>query len=348
MKSIGQKLILISFILAIIAAGVIYIYLQSLKQPDVEIKEITTIVATDTIPPGTLITNSMIKEIQVPENSVLVDYIKDSSGIVGKYTKETILKNEGFHNSKLISTGKEDLSLRIDDNHRAVSISVTGDSGVSDLIKPGDFVDIVIYLTELKDGDKVIRPELSKIILQNIKLLAINRQLNRDENSKDEGEIPTKFLVTLSVSTSELEKLVLAENTGILKLALRPLNNSIVDETKGITGEELVADLNNETEGILQWDGPSNSINSGNSSNGDSSSNNSNSTNGGNSSNNNNNNFSDSKYISYKIKTGDTLIKISREFYGDPKKYVIIESANNIKDKNLIVTGEIIKIPVLE
>lgn len=327
MKSIGQKLILISFILAIIAAGVIYIYLQSLKQPDVEIKEITTIVATDTIPPGTLITNSMIKEIQVPENSVLVDYIKDSSEIVGKYTKETILKNEGFHNSKLISTGKEDLSLRIDGNHRAVSINVTGDSGVSDLIKPGDFVDIVIYLAELKDGNKVIRPDLSKIILQNIKLLAINRQLNRGENSKDEGEIPAKFLVTLSVSTSELEKLVLAENTGILKLALRPLSNNIVDETKGITGEELVADLNNETEGTLQWDGPSNSSNSGNSS---------------------NSNNNDSKYISYKIKKGDTLIKISREFYGDPKKYVIIEKANNIKDKNLIVTGEIIKIPVLQ
>jgi len=324
LKSIGQKLILISFVLAIIAAGVIFAYLQSLKEPKEEHKGITVLVATDTIPPGTLITDSKIKEIQVSENVIFADYIKDPSEIIGKYAKETILKNEGFHISKLISTGNEGLSLRIGNDHRAVSINVTGDSGVSDLIKPGDFVDIVIYLAEIKDGNKVIRPDFSKIILQNIKLLAIDKQLNKDENLKDGGEIPPKFLVTLLVSTSELEKLVLAENTGILKLALRPLNNDIIDETKGTTIEELLAELDNELENkaqeSLQWGNPSNSSNSNN----------------------------NEEFVNYKIKRGDTLRKISREFYGDSEKYAIIKKANNIKDGNLIITGEIIKIPVLQ
>jgi len=316
-KGIGQKLILISFGLAVIAAGVVFAYLQSLKESEVQIKETTILVAADTIPPGTLITRQMIKQIQIPDNSILIDYIDDSSEIIGKYTKETILKNEGFHIDKLIGKDEGELRLRIDSTHRAVSINVTGDSGVSDLIKPGDSVDIVVFFAEIKDGQKVIRPELSKIILQNIKLLAIDKQLNRDctlAESKENEEIPEKFLVTLSVTTTELEKLVLAENIGILKLALRPLNNDDMDETKGATWEELTAELKNRGEFSQEDNLKSNGENS-------------------------------NKFINYKVKPGDTLRKISREFYGDWKKYTIIKKANNIQDENLIITGQVIKIP---
>lgn len=319
MKSIGQKLILISFILAIIASGFVFTYLKSLKEIKEEVNETTILVASETIPPGTLITQQMVKKTQVPENSILIDYIEDSSEIIGKYTKETILQNEGFHVDKLISTNTEELSLRINDNHRAVSINVTGDSGISHLVKPGDAVDIVVYLDEKKDGDKVVRPELSKVILQNITLLAIDKQLNRYEDAKAGKEIPVNFLVTLSVSTSELEKLVLAENTGILKLALRPLRNIAIERTNGITWDELVADLDEAKDS-------SKSNSSGKS----------------------NNYGSNNEFINYKIKPGDTLVKISKEFYGDPKKYVLIKEANNINNDNLIITGEVIKIPIAQ
>ncbi|NSW89700.1 MAG: Flp pilus assembly protein CpaB [Firmicutes bacterium] len=316
MKSIGQKLILISLIFAVIAAGLVFAYLQSLKQSGEEINEITILVADNTIPAGTLITEKMIKEVHVPENSILVDYIRDYSDIVGKYTKETILKNEGFHKSKLISKGEGGLNLKIDNGYRAISINVTGDSGVSDLIEPGDFVDIIVYLAEKKDGEEVVRPDLSKIILQNVELLAIDKQLNRDDDSNYKEDIPNYFLVTLSVSTSELEKLVLAENIGILKLALRPLRDDSILETKGTTWKELVGWSGN-TGGPLQGDKQNDSSNS------------------------------NGEFVNYKVKPGDTLRKISMEFYGDPEKYVVIKKANNIQDANLIIPGEIIKIPVL-
>jgi len=316
MKSIGQKLILISFILALLAAVAVYSYLQTLKKEEIDENIITIKVAVETLPPGTLITENMILEIQVSDDSVLVDYIQDSAEIIGKYTKETILKNEGFHAEKLINKGEEDLSLRIDEDHRAVSINVTGDSGVSDLIKPGDFVDIIVYLDEKKDGDKIIRPELSKIILQNIRLLAIDKELKREEGVTNE-EIPARFLVTLSVSIKELEKIVLAENTGILKLALRPLGSVTIDETKGTTSEELIVELGESIKDSSNEKG-----NSGD-----------------------RNNNSMETFTTYRIKKGDNLRKISQEFYKDPMKYLLIKKANNIKDENLIVTGEIIKIP---
>ncbi len=85
MKSIGQKLILISLVFALLAAGLIFAYLRTLKKPGEDIREVAVPVAADTIPPGTLITGNMIKEVFLPASTILVDYIKESSDIVGKY-----------------------------------------------------------------------------------------------------------------------------------------------------------------------------------------------------------------------------------------------------------------------
>ena len=203
MKNTAQKLILISFVLALIASLTVFFYLKSLKVPDETTKNRTVLVATEAIPPRTLIEKKMIKEILVPDNSYFANYITDVSEIVGKYTVETILQNEGFFADKLLEKNKDELSLKIASNYRAISINATGDSGVSALLKPGDFVDIVSYISEKKDGAKVIRPDTSKIILQKIEVLALDKQLNRevkaDDNTEDNENKVTNFLVTLSI-----------------------------------------------------------------------------------------------------------------------------------------------------
>jgi len=51
----------------------------------------------------------------------------------------------------------------------------------------------------------------------------------------------------------------------------------------------------------------------------------------------------------YTIKSGDTLSKIAKEYYGDAMKYPVIFEANRevIKDPNLIYPGQQIRIPKL-
>lgn len=320
MKSTGQKLILLSFILALIASVVLFLYLQSLKAPKEQVKKTTVLVAAETIPARTLIEKKMVKEIETSDSAIFSEYIKDSSQIVGKYTKESILKDEGFREAKLISSESSELALKLDGDHRAISINVTGDAGVSDLLKPGDFVDIIVYVAEKKDGAKVISPEIAKIILQNIEVLAVDKQLDRENNlndkaSENENRL-TNFLVTLSVTTSDTEKLVLAESVGTLKLTLRPLKDADSKDTSGATLKELT--VNTETEA-------DNNATSENTS----------------------NNSKNEKYKYYKVKKGDTLKKISQAFYGTPYKYKVIEEANKMKNGNLIVTGEVIRVPIL-
>ncbi|MFD3157175.1 Flp pilus assembly protein CpaB [Haloimpatiens sp. FM7330] len=322
MKNIGVKLIAVSFIIAVLAAGAVFMYLQSLGNKKETIQKSTILVAAETIPPRTRIEYKMIKEVEIVDNSIFDSYIKNVSDIIGKYPKETILKNQGFHNSKLISKNENELSLKIDNNHRAISINVTGSSAVSDLIKPGDFVDIIVYLPEKKEGNSVVRPDLSKIVLENVKLLAVDKQLNREEKLKDDRskeaeKVATNFLVTLSVPISKIENLVLAERIGNLKLVLRPITNEKSTQTKGATWEELIVEkVEKQT---VQEDKK-----------------------------NTRSEEKSDKYVVYTVKRGDTLRKISKAFYGDSKKYSLIKEANNMQNENIIITGTIIKIPVLD
>ena len=205
MKSTAQKLILLSFVLALITSFAAFSYLNSLKKPSNADKKIKVLVAAETIPSRTLIDKKMVKEIEVPESSVFNSYIKESSKIVGKYTKETVYVNEGFNANNLIDKDGNELSIKIDSNERAISVRVTNDSGVSDLLKPGDNVDIITYTAEKKEGTKIANPDTAKITLQNIQVLAVDKQLERDDktsdktNSKtsDEEKVQSNFLVTL-------------------------------------------------------------------------------------------------------------------------------------------------------
>lgn len=326
MKSTGQKLILISFIFALLAAIIIFVYLQSLNSPKQGDKKINVLVANETIPARTIIDKKMIKEIQVADNPIFDDYIKDSSKITGKFTKETIFKNDGFKTDNLLDKNSNELCTRINDNYRAISISVTGESGVSDLLKPDDYVDVIVYLSEKKDGTKTVRPDIAKIILQNIEVLAVDKTINRDENTDNSNSTTAasnaspNFLVTLAVQKADTEKLVLAESIGTIKLDLRSLSDKDVIQTKGAVFNSL---LNNSSSNVKNASVEKKVVTKTNIS-------------------------KTQKYINYTVKPKDSLRKISRKFYGDPNKYKIIKQANNIKNEDVIEKKQVIKIPILK
>lgn len=327
MKNIGQRLILTSLILALLAAAAAFVYLRSLKVPKVEEKKITILVAAHTIPPRTLIDKKMLTELQVEDNLIFQDYIRNRTEVIGKYTKETILKNEGFQKNKLLFEDNDELTLKIDKTYRAVSINVTGDAGVSGLLKPGDSVDIVTYLSEKKVGQKVVIPEMAKVVLQNVEVLAVNKQLEREDKVEEAKQNITSFLVTLAVPMNKVETVVLAESIGSIKLALRPLKNDETTETQGITLDKFNVEVKS-----YEAASPSQSDNPGIIGKNEGSS----------------KNKSSEKYDSYTVKAGDTLRSISRRFYGDPNKYTIIKKANKIYNENLINNGKVLMIPVLK
>ena len=322
MKSVGKKLILLSFFLALIATITVFVYLQSLNTNKGAVKKITILVAKETIAPRSIIESKMLKETQVPDDSIFNEYIMDSSKIIGKYTKDAVMKNEGFRSENLISKNSDEISLMIGSNNRAISINVTGASAVSDLLKSGDHVDIVVSLPEKKEGNVTVMPQSSKILLRNIQVLAVDKTINREDTTKAKTDIqqkvPPTFLVTLDVALLDIEKLVLAEDIGSLKLVLRPLAKEANVDTKGAVWQDLTTPISDSNkDGAIVKD---NALVSPVSEPLD-------------------------KVISYTIKRGDNLKSISLTFYGDKEKFYLIKEANNIQNENLILVGEVIKIP---
>lgn len=340
MKNTSKKLIVISFFLALIAAIAVFSYLNSLKNPKSQAKKITIIIAIDNIPAATLIEKKMIKEVQVTDSSVFKDYIKVSSKIAGKYTKNAIMKNEGFRSEDLLDKNSNDISAKIDSNHRAVSISVTGASAVSDLLKAGDSVDIAAYLPEKLENQKIVRPDTVKILLQNIKVLAVDKEINRDSsstqkssssssNANADNKIPSTFLVTLSVPLTDIEKLVLTEEIGDLKLALRPIRKEDDTDTSGAVWQDILTTDTSNSSGSTDTQSSVSTQENTNSQSSIASQDN-----------------SSERIVNYTVRQGDTLKKISYAFYGDKEKYTVIKDINNIQNENQILVGEVIKVPI--
>lgn len=323
MKSISKRLLVISFIFALIAAGSIYYYLLSLDNKEEADEEKTKIlVANQDIMPRTKIEKNMVKEIEISADSDYGDFINKTSDIVGKYSREAIFKDERFHRGNFYNNDAKELSAKITGDHRAMAIYVDGSSGVADMIKSGDYVDIFVYLPELKEANRIVRPNLSKLILQNIEVLAIDKDINGEVSR---SEIPENYYVTLSVPIVEAEKLVLAEDIGELKLALRPLDKDYIYETDGTIWEEILLDDKNQMKDLFpQYEiKPKDNLDVAG-------------------------NYNYDKYYYYTIKYGDTLRKISTNFYGKPDNYLLIKEVNKIDDENSIVSGTALKIPVLD
>jgi hypothetical protein len=76
MKSTEKKLILISLVLAIMAAGAVFTYLHSLKTPRSIVKTVTILVAAETIPPRTLIDKKMKKRFKYQKAQCLMNILK--------------------------------------------------------------------------------------------------------------------------------------------------------------------------------------------------------------------------------------------------------------------------------
>jgi pilus assembly protein CpaB len=81
-------------------------------------------------------------------------------------------------------------------------------------------------------------PFVSKIVLQNIKVLAVGKNL--EHRGKDAREAIPVTVATLMVTSEESERLALSTDKGHILLALRGLGDEEFADTRGITPPVLL------------------------------------------------------------------------------------------------------------
>ncbi|MHB2169171.1 Flp pilus assembly protein CpaB [Alsobacter sp. R-9] len=121
----------------------------------------------------------------------------------------SITANEPILDTKVTGPGQRaTLSTLIEHGMRAVAIRVDDVKGVAGFVLPNDRVDVVLTRGESRD-------EVADILLQNVKVLAV------DQLASDQSDKPTVArAVTLELNAQDAQKVILAQGVGRLSLIL--------------------------------------------------------------------------------------------------------------------------------
>ena len=154
--------------------------------------------------------------------------------LIGKVTTMPIAKGTAFKTSHFPTDSL--LGQALSAHERAVAIKVNEVIGVGGFIKPGDYVDVLLYLRANRETGEV---SSAQVVLTNVKVLAYGALTNETEASQEkvltqpiQGKLGTgsrsdtkqekdSRSAILAVQHQDVSKLMLADNTGILRLALR-------------------------------------------------------------------------------------------------------------------------------
>jgi len=186
------------------------------------------VVARMEIPLGQKITADHLTSVQMPKEAIPEGAFASPDMVLGRVTATRIVAREPLSVSRLAPEGAmAGLSGLIPEGHRAVTVKVDDEAGIAGFLYPGTVVDVLAVIDPPGNNDQPI----SKIVLQNIKVLASGQDLDQRENGREAESVKT---VTLLVTPDQAEKLTLSSTEGRLRLALR---NTVDQQNAVTTGE---------------------------------------------------------------------------------------------------------------
>lgn len=188
------------------------------------------VVAALDIDVGTRLTPAMLKTIDWPSGSIPEGVFRDAALLDSRVVKVNLQRGEPLMEGKLAPEGTAGgLSGVIADGKRAITVRVNDVVGVAGFALPGSQVDILV---NIKDDHK---NPISKIVLEQILVLAVAQDLGRDESKPK-----VVNAVTLEVTPEEAERLDLARSVGTLSLVLRNQIDKSLGATAGVRTHDLL------------------------------------------------------------------------------------------------------------
>ena len=163
---------------------------------------------------GQQITPQNVQFVDWPAGSVPEGSFRELAELTPVGNAHVVLRpmipGEPILRSKLSGEGgRASLSALLDPDMRAAAIRISDVAGVAGFALPGDRVDVL--LTREVGGDQV-----TEVLLQNIKLIAV------DQNANDNVQQPSwGRTATLEVSQEDAQRLALGSAVGTLSLVLR-------------------------------------------------------------------------------------------------------------------------------
>src|SRR5262245_31369937 len=230
----------LAVVIGLLSAAIVYRHLRAQQAALDDLRNsargaiVDVVVASEAIPIGSKIEARQVKAVRWPADVQPQGAINDVEHAVGRIARNSILGNQPVVESQLVSDASGLLPLLIDEGLRGMSVKVDNVTGVSGFITPNSRVDVLV--SGNVQGGAEQSEQRSKLILQNIRVLAIGTTIEMQDNKP--VEVPT---VTLLVSPEQAETLTLAARQEPVRLALRNFRDEEEVTTPGSTTQQLFA-----------------------------------------------------------------------------------------------------------
>jgi len=195
------------------------------------------VVAKVDIPLGTELIAEQLSVVQFPQGATPDGTFDAPEKLIGRVAVTNIAAREPLTDFKLAAEGSEaGLSAVIPQGYRAMTVKVDDVMGVSGFLRPGAMVDVVVVIIPTEASTN--RDPVSKVVLQNIKVLASGQNLDKPKNEREAESVKA---VTLQVTPEQVEKLALAATEGKLRLVMRNATDQGDEQTPGVNKQTLLS-----------------------------------------------------------------------------------------------------------
>lgn len=228
-------LLVVALVMGGAAAFMTARYLTGIRtEVSAQAKPVDVLVATQDIPRGIssadLFERGIVKMQKVPQRFVAAGAISSKRVIEGQVLSASLSAGEQLTRARFEYPGDAGLSYTVPAGYVAVAIEVDEVKGISGLLKPADSVGIFATL----QPDPTKKNLVTKLLVPTAKVLAVGMSVGgEEEDAEAEGgsggalsgrsaskEAPKS--ATLALSAVDAARVVLAEESGTIRLVLLP------------------------------------------------------------------------------------------------------------------------------
>ncbi len=210
------RMMIVAFValtLSVVVTFLAYRLLSSRLAPSPD-QTVQIVVALEKVGVGTRIGPEHVRTVAWPKALLPEGGFSDSKQVIGRGVIVPLMTNDPVVEAKLApKEGGAGLTSTIPEGMRAVAVKVNDVIGVAGFVLPGTRVDIILTGSAERTG----MDDTSKVILENVQVLAAGQNLEHDEDGKPQNV----QVITLLVSPEDSQKLALASADGRIQLALR-------------------------------------------------------------------------------------------------------------------------------
>lgn len=268
-------MLMVGVLLAVVAFGGVLLFGSSpgSSEPINTPTTVSVVTAALDIPLGTQLDVTQLASIEMATADA-TDTFRDPAQLQGRVVRRTMHQGEAFRSGDFLSTGSvsaPDVAANLATGQRAMAIAVDSISGVGSLIQAGDYVDVLLAMTDQPDPARmsVVAPFTGenglpvtkveddnlnnttiKVLVQNVQILGIVAPALAADGTNTQTDPNTGLpstgnaIAILSVTPQEAELVRFAQLDGNLTLLMRsPADAAVADEeTTGVTLRLLVED----------------------------------------------------------------------------------------------------------